>query len=603
MLAGLLASLVVGLPLGAATTPSIYNGDAYGECSYGNSCVTTTPPPSTEVTNTTDTTGPTTVQLPSGVRVTINLYNGQVIPQAGYTIVVAPQDSSANAVGQVTFYIDGVQVHTQAADASGAVRWLWEPLRYPGTHLELIITDKTGQTKTQPFTVAVGGAQLPAGAPAAASSGDPVARFFSAFYKPVIYTFPYLLYVLLGVNALLLLLQERRELTELRAVRLHVQRAHTLAEQKDTFISLTSHYLRTPLTILLGGLDLLQSSGNVEDLPALQAAGEQLRLRVEQLVERSTTTKSAQERSNQTPSLSWWKRLTVFGPVLLFGAVALAFDYLANQAADLPVTDVNALVQVLLFGGVALATVLAFRQLQLRRRDRHMIRNDLSAAAELAAAQDALLHEAATQLRQDLERFVSLLPQNIVQDAFIQNGLQRFKVLLDKFSVAVQLQGTQSTHPAVSMQASAVLAQAIATLPADKQPRLATIHLTQDGMLWCQSQGLLAYVIASLLDNALAYSEADAPIVVQAHRLDTGSELIVTDHGQGMTPEFQAQAFQPFAKAEGAEDFTHEGMGFSLYLNKLIMTYLGGTIALASEPGHGTTVTLQLPAPAKLQQV
>jgi two-component system sensor histidine kinase EvgS len=54
--------------------------------------------------------------------------------------------------------------------------------------------------------------------------------------------------------------------------------------------------------------------------------------------------------------------------------------------------------------------------------------------------------------------------------------------------------------------------------------------------------------------------------------------------------------FQPFSKAEGAEVFTHEGMGFSLYLDKLIMLYLGGDIQIQSEQGRGTQVTISLAA-------
>ena len=56
--------------------------------------------------------------------------------------------------------------------------------------------------------------------------------------------------------------------------------------------------------------------------------------------------------------------------------------------------------------------------------------------------------------------------------------------------------------------------------------------------------------------------------------------------------------FQPFSKIEGFENFDHEGMGFSLYLDKLIMEYLGGSINLQSEENQGTTVDLKLPITA-----
>jgi signal transduction histidine kinase len=72
----------------------------------------------------------------------------------------------------------------------------------------------------------------------------------------------------------------------------------------------------------------------------------------------------------------------------------------------------------------------------------------------------------------------------------------------------------------------------------------------------------------------------------------------VADNGQGIPTDKLNSLFQPFSKAEGAEVFTHEGMGFSLYLNKLIMMYLGGTIGIESAEGKGTQVTLSFAATA-----
>ena len=81
-------------------------------------------------------------------------------------------------------------------------------------------------------------------------------------------------------------------------------------------------------------------------------------------------------------------------------------------------------------------------------------------------------------------------------------------------------------------------------------------------------------------------------IAVESGANDTA--ISVTDHGRGIAPATQQQLFRPFAKVEGALTFDNEGMGFSLYLDKLIMTYIGGEIALASKLGQGTTATVRL---------
>jgi signal transduction histidine kinase len=107
-----------------------------------------------------------------------------------------------------------------------------------------------------------------------------------------------------------------------------------------------------------------------------------------------------------------------------------------------------------------------------------------------------------------------------------------------------------------------------------------------------QNPGLLTLVVQSLLDNAVSYSQAKDKVTVTAGSDEVSDHIEITDHGSGIEPSKLSQLFQPFFKAEGAEEFNHEGMGFSLYLDKLIMLYLGGDIAIESKPNEVTTARL-----------
>ena len=72
-------------------------------------------------------------------------------------------------------------------------------------------------------------------------------------------------------------------------------------------------------------------------------------------------------------------------------------------------------------------------------------------------------------------------------------------------------------------------------------------------------------------------------------------ELAVADSGSGMPPEVQARAFEPFFTTK------HPGKGTGLGLSTIygFVQQSGGTAAIESEAGAGTTVTLYLPrAPA-----
>ena len=91
----------------------------------------------------------------------------------------------------------------------------------------------------------------------------------------------------------------------------------------------------------------------------------------------------------------------------------------------------------------------------------------------------------------------------------------------------------------------------------------------------------------------LVIDTAPHPVPPGHVELDAGDyiRLRVCDSGDGMTPEVAERAFEPFftTKASG------EGPGLGLATAYGIVTQAGGSIALSSEPGVGTTVTMLLP--------
>ena len=67
--------------------------------------------------------------------------------------------------------------------------------------------------------------------------------------------------------------------------------------------------------------------------------------------------------------------------------------------------------------------------------------------------------------------------------------------------------------------------------------------------------------------------------------------LEVTDAGTGMTPETAARAFEPFFTTKGVGEGT--GLGLSQVYG--FVTQSGGTVAIDSAPGQGTTIRIALP--------
>ncbi|WP_241149882.1 ATP-binding protein, partial [Pseudomonas viridiflava] len=71
--------------------------------------------------------------------------------------------------------------------------------------------------------------------------------------------------------------------------------------------------------------------------------------------------------------------------------------------------------------------------------------------------------------------------------------------------------------------------------------------------------------------------------------------LKVIDTGVGIAQDQQALVFQRFHRIENQGGRTFEGSGIGLSLVDELVRLHGGTIAVESEPGAGTTFTVTLP--------
>lgn len=105
----------------------------------------------------------------------------------------------------------------------------------------------------------------------------------------------------------------------------------------------------------------------------------------------------------------------------------------------------------------------------------------------------------------------------------------------------------------------------------------------------------LRQALVNVLSNAYKYSPEGGAVDLRLLRDDAARRLgiEVRDHGIGMTPEQLARVSERFYRADASGTIPGTGLGMSIV--KEIVELLGGTVALASESGQGTTVTLWLP--------
>jgi two-component system sensor histidine kinase SenX3 len=110
----------------------------------------------------------------------------------------------------------------------------------------------------------------------------------------------------------------------------------------------------------------------------------------------------------------------------------------------------------------------------------------------------------------------------------------------------------------------------------------------------------LTTAVANLVDNAIAYSPQRTRVGVAARAVTSADggrhvEIVVTDQGIGIAESDLDRVFERFFRVDQARSRATGGTGLGLAIVKHIATNHGGSVAVWSVLGSGSTFTLRLP--------
>jgi PAS domain S-box-containing protein len=223
-------------------------------------------------------------------------------------------------------------------------------------------------------------------------------------------------------------------------------------------------------------------------------------------------------------------------------------------------------------------------------------RSDFVATAshELRTPLAAVYGAARTLRRTDIE-----IPAEQAE-AFLEiivSETERLTTIVSQILVAGQLEGgrVDVTTTATDL---APLVESVLVSTRLRAPEHIELRLEQNGdrAVALADEDKLRQVLVNLLDNAIKYSPDGGEVTVELAGGAGRVRLTVRDQGLGVPPGEQERIFEKFYRLDPALTRGVGGSGLGLFISRELVTRMGGSLTVRSQPGEGAAFVVDLPA-------
>jgi signal transduction histidine kinase len=321
-------------------------------------------------------------------------------------------------------------------------------------------------------------------------------------------------------------------------------------------------------------------------------------------------------RSSRGPRLGS-VRLAVLAAAIVTAPLALVIERLSGRSID---------VVPIAIGSVVLSSLVLLRLAGLVRTLDGLRQAERSARAEAVAAQRqlALQNEQLREADRLKDEFVALISHdlrtpltsiigylelmldegNLTEDQrgyveVVDRNADRLLQLVNDLLFVARLEAGQLDLHRCPLDLAAVVRQSVV----EAGPRAAAsgIELTCEvnGEVPVQAdKGRMFQVLDNLVSNAIKFTPPGGGVRVSVSPVNGVARLDVEDTGIGIAPADQQHLFERFFRAPETAEKQIPGTGLGLYIARAIIEAHGGSIAVDSKPGEGTSFSVELPAAA-----
>jgi len=228
------------------------------------------------------------------------------------------------------------------------------------------------------------------------------------------------------------------------------------------------------------------------------------------------------------------------------------------------------------------------QQSRLDRTRRDFIEN-ISHELKTPIGAIALLAEA-IQGAEDNPEVVSKFSANLVKES------NRLANLVQDIIELSRLQSEEVLADAEIVDLRQVIADAV-----DRNEQLASsrkikiAYQSEPELSVYGNKEMLATALKNLIENAIAYSSPGSQVGIGAKSSGDVAEVLVTDSGEGISPENQERIFERFFRVDPSRSRVTGGTGLGLSIVKHVAKIHRGEVKLFSQLGVGSTFTFRIP--------